>query len=76
MSFYCLGRSLGLMQCIKVVILGYFSLDGGRKPEHFSEGESCTNFLEGDDNVLAEYLVRHFTTIGNTVLDLYNRNGK
>ena len=70
-------QTLGLNECVKIIVLGYFSIDEERKMEHFCFGpdEDRSNYICGDFNHIFQYLINHFSHPVSTILDLTEMQG-
>ena len=70
-------QTLGLNECVKIIVLGYFSIDKERKMEHFCFGpdEDRSNYICGDFNHIFQYLINHFSHPVSTILDLTEMQG-
>ena len=70
-------QTLGLNECVKIIVLGYFSIDEERKMEHFCFGpdEDRSNYICGDFNHIFQHLINHFSHPVSTILDLTETQG-
>ena len=61
-----------------MVVLGFFSPDDKITEDHFhyNDNEMKVNFYQGSEDELLKYLVEHFSTTGQTVLDMTGLLGK
>ena len=65
--------TLGLLYCVKPVVLCFFSADDEIHPEHFkydSSDGARVNFVLGSSEHLYTYIIQHFSQPNSTVLDL------
>lgn len=70
-------QTLGPNECVKIIVLGYFSIDEEIKMEHFCFGpdEDRSNYICGDFNHIFQYLINHFSHPVSTILDLTEMQG-
>ncbi len=67
------SATLGLLYCVKPVVLCFFSADDTIRPEHFkydSSDGARVNFVVGDSKHLYTYIIQHFSPPKSAVLDL------
>jgi hypothetical protein len=67
------NATLGLLHCVKPIVLCFFSADDNIHPEHFkydSSDGARVNFIIGDNKDLYTYIILHFSQPNSTVLDL------
>ena len=53
---------MGLVKCVEIIVLHYFSIDGEWKREHFffDPGDDCSNFICGNNKeIMYDYLIWH-----------------
>lgn len=78
-SFTCIpaGNTLQLTPCVTVIVLGFFSADDHVKKEHFNfePNDPQLNFIEGNELETMQFLIEHFSQLGNTVLDITGLQG-
>lgn len=76
--FFAASTTLYLTPCVKVVVLGFFSLatDVCKELLHYPASDSRPNFIEANDNDMYEHLVQCFSAPGSFVLDLSGQKGR
>ena len=73
-----IGITPSLTECVGVVVIGHYSVNGGACEDHFNykEGESRPNYvIVNNVQQMLEYVVGHFSPSGGTVLDLTENKG-